>query len=646
MIRHWVVLFFLILETAVADVRPLRNRDVRQTLEEMFTFHVEFKELTPLIIKRSFKSYIELFDPEKIYLLRTEVIPFIEMPNEELELVIDKYYEDDFSVYAALNDQVVKSIYRAREWRQEIAKQLVLNPPSSPSPPEGEGYAHFAGTDDRLKERITRQLTRFLLLEKQISRHAVWDADRRTKVMALWERRLTRLEDTYLNQAKGEHYLALHILKSMARSLDAHTAYFSPDEAYEMRASLEKQFEGFGVVLREGVDGVVISSLVKGGPAEKSGKILAGDLLISIDGKSMATATYEEVLIGLKGQGRGETILGLKRFDENGEERYLDVSIRRERILMEDERLQYTTEPFAAGIIGKLVLPSFYESDESSSCEADIREAIKNLKRQGNLVGMVLDLRENSGGFLNQAVKVAGLFITNGVIIISKYARGEVKYLRDIDGRNYYDGPLIVLTSKASASAAEIVAQALQDYGAGLIVGDERTYGKGTIQYQTVTDHQAKAFFKVTVGKYYTVSGKSTQLEGVKADILVPTRYAPYHIGERFLEYPIPNDYLPAAYAESSINTNSWFLKNYLSTMQIKDSLWRKMLPILKVNSTLRLEKDPNFKNFVKAIKDVEEGKQISTVDTWGTEDLQMAEAVKILKDMIYLKTKSAHTEF
>ncbi len=646
MIRHWVILLFLILETAVADVRPLRTRDIRQTLEEMFTFHVEFKELTPIIVKRSFKSYVELFDSEKIYFLRTEVIPFLEMSPADLERVIDKYYADDFSVYAALNEQIAKGIYRARAWRQEIGKQLILNPPSGTAVPEAEGYAHFAGTEDRLKERVAKQLTRYMMLEKQMNRHVVWDADRRAKVMALWERRLCRIEDTYLAQSRSEHYLALHILKSMAKSLDAHTAYFSPDEAFEMRASLEKQFDGFGVVLRESVDGVIISDLIKGGPADKSGKIVVGDLLISIDGKSLQNATYEEVLNGLKGQGRGDTVLGLRRFEEGGKERELEVAIKRERILMEDERLQYKAEPFGNGIIGKLVLPSFYESDESSSCETDIREAIKQLKRQGNLTGLVLDLRENSGGFLNQAVKVAGLFITNGVIIISKYARGEVKYLRDIDGRIYYDGPLIVLTSKASASAAEIVAQALQDYGAGLIVGDERTYGKGTIQYQTVTDQQAKAFFKVTVGKYYTVSGKSTQLEGVKADIQVPTRYAPYHIGERFLEYPIPNDYLPASYTETPLNTKSWFLKNYLSTMQIKDTLWRKMLPILRVNSAQRLEKDPNFKNFVKAIKDVEEGRPISKTDSWGTEDLQMLEAVKILKDMIYLKTKSAHTEF
>jgi carboxyl-terminal processing protease len=167
---------------------------------------------------------------------------------------------------------------------------------------------------------------------------------------------------------------------------------------------------------------------------------------------------------------------------------------------MRDFRLQAFDEPFGDGLIAKLTLPAFYESEEGSSCEKDMRDALRKLKAKGKVLGVVLDLRENSGGFLNQAVKTAGLFITSGVIVISKYAQGELQYLRDLDGRVYYTGPLLVLTSKASASAAEIVAQALQDYGTALVVGDERTYGKGSIQYQNVTERGSGAFFKVTVG--------------------------------------------------------------------------------------------------------------------------------------------------
>jgi carboxyl-terminal processing protease len=209
--------------------------------------------------------------------------------------------------------------------------------------------------------------------------------------------------------------------------------------------------------------------------------------------------------------------------------------------------------------------------------------------------------------------------------------------LRNLDPRIYYTGPLVILTSKLSASASEIVAQALQDYGVGIVVGDERTYGKGTIQYQTVTDTSAASFFKVTVGKYYTVSGRSTQIEGVKADIVVPTAYAPYHIGERYLEYALKNDQIAPAYADplSDIpaNTQLWFQKNYLPFLQKKESEWVQMVPKLKINSGYRLQNDPNFQAFLQKTK--EENKEGFDV---GVNDLQMGEAVTIVKDMIHLK--------
>jgi carboxyl-terminal processing protease len=255
------------------------------------------------------------------------------------------------------------------------------------------------------------------------------------------------------------------------------------------------------------------------------------------------------------------------------------------------------------------------------------------MKRQGKVYGVVFDMRDNLGGFLSQAVKVSGIFMTSGVVVVSKYAQGEIQYLRNVDPRVYYDGPLVILTSKMSASAAEIVAQALQDYGIGIVVGDPRTYGKGSIQYQTVTDPSAASFFKVTVGRYYTVSGRSTQIEGVQADIHVPTAYAPYNIGERYLEYALKNDQIPPAYIDplTDIQGSSkmWFQKNYLPFLQKKESQWVQMLPTLKKNSQYRIDHNHNFQLFLKNM-------DAGTVDI-GMNDLQMQEGVNIIKDMISL---------
>lgn len=225
--------------------------------------------------------------------------------------------------------------------------------------------------------------------------------------------------------------------------------------------------------------------------------------------------------------------------------------------------------------------------------------------------------------------------------------QGETKYLRSIDNKVYFDGPLVILTSKASASAAEIVALALQDYGRAVIVGDKKTYGKGSIQYQTVTDHNAKAHYKVTVGKYYTVSGRSAQIEGVKADIVVPTEYYCHKIGEEFLEYPLDNDKVAAAYEDRLTDIDSkskpWFEKNYIPFLQKKQDRWLNMLSDLKKNSVFRLEHDLNYALFYEGIQNYVKAQEssspfsLSKKTNWGVEDLQMAEAVNILKDMVIL---------
>ncbi len=311
---------------------------------------------------------------------------------------------------------------------------------------------------------------------------------------------------------------------------------------------------------------------------------------------------------------------------------------------MQQDRVKYSWESFGDGILGKIDLPSFYESSDGSSCFSDLRKALHELKSKGSLLGVVLDLRENSGGFLSQAVKVAGLFMSGGVVVVSKYAEGQMQYLRHEDGRIFYQGPLVVLASKASASAAEIVAQALQDYGIAVVVGDERTYGKGTIQYQTVTDKRNSALFKVTVGKYYTVSGRSTQIEGVHADIVVPTNYAPFPIGEKYLLYPLKNDQIDSVFMDPlkdvAPKNKSWMRRNYLPNLQKKLSFWTESLPVLRKNSEYRIQNNPSFVRFLQQIR----SEIPDDVSLSQDEDLQMAEAVQILQDMVILANQKKKT--
>jgi carboxyl-terminal processing protease len=638
------LLAFFIL-SAQTGTFHLKKEDVRKTMGEILTYHVEYKEFSSLIARRSLKVYVEQFDPDRIYLLSSEAKPYLEPKEDKLKAVVRKYYHDDLSEWSKLNQVIQNSIVRSRTYREEIEEELI----ASDENPEivGGSYLDYPRTEKELKERVKKQLIRVLWIEKQANNLSFLNAEQRRKIFTLWERRFARVENTYLPENKSDHYLCMHVLKAFAKSLDAHTSYYSPEEAHEMRTSLEKQFEGIGVVLRESIDGVVIHDMIKGGPAERSGQIVAGDLLIEVDGQTVEGIPYEEVLKRLQGDGKGKIQIGLRRYAAENNSNLYRVDLKRERIVMQDDRVQHSFESYADGIIGKINLPSFYESGEGSSCDIEMREALRALKKQGKLIGLVLDMRENSGGFLNQAVKVAGLFVSSGVIVISKYAQGEMQYLRDLDGRSYYTGPMVILTSKGSASAAEIVAQALQDYGIGVIVGDERTYGKGTIQYQTVTDSGAISFFKVTVGRYYTVSGRSTQIEGVKADIVVPTVYSAFNIGERYLEFPLMNDQVPSAYSDPLTDVDSrnkqWFQKNYLPNLQKKLSLWTQMLPQLQGNSAFRLKQNKDYVLFLKVL-DQDKTKQSFTLtakENWGVEDLQMVEAVNIIKDMAIIRTAS-----
>ncbi|MBA3816020.1 MAG: carboxy terminal-processing peptidase, partial [Parachlamydiaceae bacterium] len=228
--------------------------------------------------------------------------------------------------------------------------------------------------------------------------------------------------------------------------------------------------------------------------------------------------------------------------------------------------------------------------------------------------------------------------------VVSKYFNGEEHYYRDMDGKISYDGPLIILTSKVTASAAEIVAQTLQDYGVAIIVGDVRTYGKGTIQSQTVTDNQGAAYFKVTVGKYYTVSGKTPQIQGVKADVVVPSQFVHDSIGEEYLEYALKPDMIAASFEDSLTDVpatlKSWYLRYYTPTMQHQKHLWQSMIPELKKNSQFRIANNKNYQDFLMGSSARSLPSRRASV-----EDLQMTEAVNVAKDMVNLKVKQRHGE-
>ncbi len=625
-------------------------------MDRLFAFHIENKEMSPLLVRRTFKLYIEQFDSEKAYLLDSEVLAYLNMNDAAANKVIERIAKGDYSDFSALNDVMQQAVLRAQKMRKSIGDQFLRNEldfaPSQVPPP-----SRYAANLNEVAERQKSRLARFYLYHQ--TRSDLTSVERKAKLLSLYENKARRSEYLILylkpdgnkvDLIQMEHLFSLRILKSFAKSLDTHTSFFSPEEAHEMRLSLEKQFEGVGVVLFEGVDGVMISDLVKGSPAEESGKIQVNDLLVEIDGKEVDELSFEEVLELLKKAGKRALLLGFERSDTLGKQQRFHVSLERRPIVMNEERIKSSWEKTDGGIIGKITLYSFYESSNGESCEKDIKNAIREFQQVGTLKGLVLDLRENAGGFLSQAVKVSGIFLSNGVVVISKYGTGDLHYLRNIVGRSFFNGPLVVLTSKMSASAAEIVAQALQDYGVAVVVGDSRTFGKGSIQYQTVTDERADLFFKVTVGKYYTASGRTTQIEGVKADIVVPSHYAPYNIGERYLEYPLQADTVKPAFVDPlndlDATAKRLFQRKYMPYLQRVVSFWTRVLPDLRKNSAERLARNPDFQLLLRKQEQVRAKlsylppNSVDEAPSYGA-DLQMIEAVNIVNDMIQMESQA-----
>lgn len=655
--------YFLIAAAVLFGAEPqlLKTEDVSKVMQQMFSQHVDKKEVTGNVIRSSFRIYIDQFDPYRVYLLQSEVQPYVAPSDRDIDRYVEEYKTNDFSAYTKLNEVIQKSIARARTIRAEQEKDPAAIYRKSQLDIKEQGgqlldpdlKRPFAQNVEELKVRSGNNLAKYFVSEiRRYGDTAL--AQNQVSALEMYEKHLRELENQYLyldenghpvSAAEKENLFVMHVLKSLAGSLDAHTSFFNPTEAYDMKVRLEKEFEGIGVVLSQGSDGsIVIGKLVVGGPAAKSGQVKPEDKIVQIDGKKVTEESFDQAMDMIRGKKGTPVTLVLKRdVEENGvpASKELTVTLKREAIAVNDDRVDTRFEKVDGGIVGIITLHSFYQGENGVTSENDVRAAIQKLRSQGNLKGLIVDMRDNSGGFLSQAVKVAGLFITDGIVVISKYFNGDQHIYRDIDATDLYDGPLVILTSRATASAAEIVAQALQDYGVAVIVGDERTYGKGTIQSQTVTGDGSTSYFKVTVGKYYTVSGKTPQIQGVKADIVAPSILSNEHIGEEYLDYALPADKIPAEYqdplADIDPNLKQWYLHYYVPHEQQKLDTWRKMIPALQKNSQFRIGHNEDYQQFLQRLKEPKKGGTLRQTNSMGG-DLQMAEAISVVKDMIFLQ--------
>ena len=409
---------------------------------------------------------------------------------------------------------------------------------------------------------------------------------------------------------------------------------------------VQQRLFGIGAQLRDNLNGFTIVRLLDGGPASIGNKLKINDRIIAVNREPVVGMDITEAVELIRGEKGTPVLLTiLRNSNEENEQKLdkLDLEITRGEVVLEEIRLETNIEPYADGVIANLRLFSFYQDPKSSSA-SDIKKAIERLKSEYKLKGVVLDLRNNSGGLLPQAVAVTGLFITKGIVVSIKDSSARVQHLRDTDGKLVWDGPLMVLTNRASASAAEIVAQTLQDYGRALVIGDKHSFGKGTFQTFTLDAWNTgkvnpRGEYKVTRGRYYTVSGKSPQLVGVQADIIVPGILSELDIGEEFSKFPLENDSIEPHFeddlADIPLIHRNQAGRLYKHNLQPILTTYTQYQDILKKNSEKRIKENKNYQNFLKEIE--KKHYDAEPIEIFGQSDLQLTEANNIMKDLIFL---------
>lgn len=553
----------------------LTLRDVAPVTTKILSVHVRYHQIDEELFPRIIQNYFQEFDPLKLYLIQSEVDSYVHSSPGFFRAAAQQFQAQDYTLFEELNRVIQKSIWRARQWNRRLPGAPVRAQSFDPVQPRAQQLQELQGRWEQF-----------------------WSV-KNPADQEIFREWITKNEDEYLyRNSQGvrlpeenrNHFFALHILKAVACSLDAHTTVFSESEARLVRERLEQAYVGVGIWFEDQGGRWIVTKIVEGSPAAGSGQIHAGDELISVNGQLLSHHREGPDLI----KGVAGAPINLV-FSRSGA--HFNVNLTMQEVSIDQGRVHSDFRKLPdGGIIGYLVMDSFYESEsgQGPSSQSDMINALQHLQKQGSLKAIILDLRGNAGGFIDQAVKVAGLFIHTGVVAIAKYSDGSMTYFRDTDPKCSFEGPILVMTSRLSASASEIVAQALHDYGVALVVGDHATFGKGSIQIQTLMDEHADAFYKVTVGRYYTVSGQSTQLRGATVDFIVPGPLDHQAIGESFSSMPLTPDQVPAAYKDPLSDVSNqdklWFMQHYVPSLQQPSLKWKPAVSRLRERSGARVQ--------------------------------------------------------
>ena len=547
--------------------------------------HYTRQPLNADISQKFLQSYLELLDYSHLFFTQKDVDALTSKYGSSLG--------DDILLGNLKPAYAIYDLYTKRvDDRVAKVKELLKQPADFKSDATIEVSRQKAPwpKDDAEADQLWRGRIENELLQESLSEHPIEPGPQ------LIARRYDRIARNVHEQDKSEQLKIF--LDSLAQTYDPHSEYLSKSDLKNFSINMGLSLVGIGAMLRSEDGYAKIESLVVGGPAQKDGRLKVGDRITAVaqgaaefvDVREMRLDKVVEMIRGKKGSHVRLLVIPADAADPSKRK---NVEIVRDEIKLKDQearadiiiRQDDNGEPVK---LGWLTLPSFYADMErhQKSTTKDVLALLKRLKKE-NIAGLVVDLRRNGGGSLEEAISLTGLFLKSGPVVQTKNPNGNIVVSSDPDPGIAYGGPLVVLTSRQSASASEIFAAALQDYGRAVVVGDGSTFGKGTVQ--TILEigrftsllgsrSQDDGALKLTIQKFYRVAGGSTQLHGVTSDIVLPSLTdLPELVGEGALKNALPYDEVPKVKYTKWSDTHSLFIDQ------------------LKRRSAERVTKNPEF---------------------------------------------------
>ena len=566
--------------------------------------HYDPKIIDDDFSKSVYDDYIKAIDPQKRFLLKSDIEKF-----DQYKLLIDDQIKSSSIDFFNLTYETLMS----RVDEVESFYIDVLNNPFDFNIDENlntdfEQLDYALGLNDKIsiwRKRLKLSTLDGFATKKivQEEKDSLDDSEKELKsdIELEIESRNAILENLkdffdFNDDLERKDWFSIY-LNSIVNQFDPHTVYLAPQAKDVFDQNISGRFQGIGARLLKKNQQVEIAEIIIGGPVWRDKLLNIGDLILGVSQNpddepvDISIMKLSDAVDLIKGEKGTKVYLMVKRVDGGIEQ----VEITRDIVELEETYAKSSLIYQESKKFGFITLPSFYidfNDYGQRNAASDIKKEILKLKNE-NVNGIIMDLRGNGGGSLKTAVDITGFFIDKGPVVQVKSIGGRKEVLKDTDPSVIWDGPLVILVNEFSASASEILAAALQDYNRAIIIGSKQTYGKGTVQnvlslnqFISGNTYGELGFIKLTTDKFYRISGGSTQLEGVKSDIVLPNRYSYVDIGERDLENPLSWDQINSAnysplnkqlyYDKSLENSKNRISKNEFFNIINEQAKWVK----------------------------------------------------------------------